>query len=597
MEPEMYEDELTLSDILRIFKRRKITFFVILILTILLTGLYLLKTPATYEASLTFEMKDVSSTSSLLSQYGSLASMVGINLGGSKGNSISNTIEKMKSDKILTAVIEKNNLVELYNSEKSPSFIDKLLNRNKEIKLRDIIEKLREDISIQQQKDTSFIKISYKSTKPTLAASIVKSIYTEYLKYDKEEYLNDSEYYLSNLKKLFGPVEKKYMEIQKKLLDFQVNNKIFDEQSFEPYIDKYSQLYFSLIEIESQKKELEAAIKSVEDSISALNPDMKKFFLENNGNIGSLKNQLVSLKIEYETLKLTSSQNPKLLELESKIKVIEENLKAQMNDILNNNLKFLASTDPDAYKQYVSNKIKLELLDVMKASTVAVLNKIDADIKEKSPLLYEYFQLKKDSKILQEKYERLKASIETEEFKKNFYKPSLSIINDVYIPYKPVAPNKKLTLAIGIVLGFFLGILGVFIKDYNDKRIKDCSELSRILKSPEFIITRKNRRNEIKKLANYIYVKGYHNKTLGFTAVDYNEFLDIVEEVKLDLSQLVNKRDLRINILPDIDNPDFILHEDDVDYTFVFIYREKSTLENIEKYKDYLKNNYIVFVE
>ncbi|AEX85627.1 uncharacterized protein involved in exopolysaccharide biosynthesis [Marinitoga piezophila KA3] len=597
MEPNNNPNVLTLGDVFRILKRRKITFIVVFLITVLLSIAYIKITPKVYEASLTFEMKNVSTASSLLSQYGSLASMVGINLGGSGGSSINNTIEKMKSDKILTRVIEKNNLVEYYNSNKNPSLIDKILGRDKEIKLRDIIESLKNDISINQQNGTSFLKISYQSTNPTLAASIVKSLYTEYLDYDKEEYFKDSNSYLSNLKKLYNPIEKQYMQIQKKILDFQVNNKILNEESITPYIDQYSKLYFSLIDIDSQKKQLEAGIKSIEESITSLNPEMKKFFIENTGTISTLKQQLINLKIEYETLKLTSSQNPKLLELESKINVIENNLKKQINDILSNNLKFLATTDPETYKEYISKKIQLELFDVMKQSTLAILNKIDSDIKSKSPLLYEYFQLKKNSKILEEKFTRLKTLIETEELKQQFYKPSLSIINDVYIPYKSIKPNKKIIFLGGIFLGFFLAIFSSFIKDAKDHTIKDIYEFIRYIKNPEFIITKSNYKNEIKKIANYIYINEYYKAKIGFTSVDYDDFTEIVEQIKNRLKKLSGEKEIDISILPEIDNPDFILHENEIEHLFIFIVKGYSSLENIEKYKEVLKENHIIYVE
>ncbi|WGS66021.1 GumC family protein [Marinitoga aeolica] len=625
---EDFENELTLSDIFRIFKRRKVTFFVILFLTVLITGLYLYFAKDIYEAKMVIETKNTSKTSSLLAQYGSLASMVGISL-PSGGNSISTVIEKMKSDQILLNVVEDNKLLDYYRKNSKPSFISKILKREKsEINKYDIVESIKENLDIQPQKDTSLIKISYKSADPTLAASIVQSVYDEYIKYEKNVALSDINFYLSKLKDMFRDVSDKYLNVQKKILDFQVNNKIFDQNSLEPYVSQYSKLYFDLIDIDSKKTELETKIKSVEDNLVNLNPDLKKFFLENNDSIKPLKDQLVNLKIEYETLKLNSSQNPKLIELEAKIQVLEDNLKKQINDILSNNLKYLATTDIDTYKQYVADKTQLELLDVIKSSTVSLMQKIDSDIKEKSPLLYEYFLLKKDSAILQTKYETLKSSIETQELQSNFYQPSLRIVDNVYIPYKPVAPNKKLTLAIGGVLGIFLAILGIFIKEYQDKKVKDVYEFSNRYKTPEFVMYNGNIEREIKRIVNFIYVNGLKN--IGITRIGEFEYKTIAYEIKEKLNELnilsngenrdvsiheefvdnvimlvkddesvknSNSNDFSIRLLPELTDPDFILYEKSFDKMIILIKEGITELEVVDRYKNLILNNWVIYIE
>ncbi|WP_129408517.1 GumC family protein [Marinitoga lauensis] len=620
---EDFENELTLSDILRIFKRRKVTFFVIFIITILITGLYLFFAKDIYEAKMVVETKNTSKTSSLLAQYGSLASMVGISL-PSGGNSISTIIEKMKSDQILLKVIEKNNLLDYYLKNSKPSFISKILNKNNsnEINKYDIVKSIKENLDIQPQKDTSLIKISYKSTDPTLAASIVQSVYDEYVKYEREIALADSNFYLKTLKDLFKDVSDKYLNIQKKILDFQVNNKIFDENSLDPFVSLYSKLYFDLIDIDSKKTELETKIKTIEDNLVNLNPDLKKFFLENNESIKPLKSELVNLKIEYETLKLNSTQNPKLIELETKIQVLEDNLKSQINSIMENNLKYLASTDIDTYKEYVNDKTQLELLDVVKSSTISLMQKIDSEIKAKSPLLYEYFLLKKDSAILQTKYNNLKSSIETQELQTKFLQPSIRIVDDVYIPYKPVAPNKKLTLAIGGVLGIFLAILGIFMKEYQDNKIKDVYEFANRYKAPEFVLKSFSNEKDIKRIVNFIYINNL--KKIGVTRIGEFDYKNIVydlreklnemqtfysiENAELSLEEYEENNIVRIvrsddggdfvvKILPELTDPDFILYEKYFENVIILIKEGVSEIEVIDRYKEYIINNIVVYME
>ncbi|KLO21184.1 GumC family protein [Marinitoga sp. 1155] len=619
---EEYDDELTLSDIFRIFNRRKISFFVIFIIVVLTTTLYIFLSKDIYEAKMLVETKNTSKTSSLLAQYGNLASMVGISL-PSGSNSISTIIEKMKSDQILLKVIENNNLLDYYLRNSKPSLISSLFGKDDiNINKYDIIEVIKDNLNIQPQKDTSLIKISFKSHDPTLAASIVRSVYNEYIKYEKYIALEDSNFYLENLKELFKDVSEKYLDIQKKILDFQVNNKIFDENSLNPFVSLYSKLYFDLIEIDSKKTQLESKIKAIEDNLVNLNPDLKKFFLENNEAIKPLKSELINLKIEYETLKLNSTQNPRLIELETKIQVLEENLKKQINDIMENNLKYLATTDLESYKEYVNDKTQLELLDVGKSSTISLMQKIDSEIRNKSPLLYEFFLLKKDSAILQSKYNSLKSSIETQELQKRFLQPSIRVIDNVYIPYKPVAPNKKLTLAIGIVLGFFIAVLGIFTKEYFDDKINDIYDFANKYKMPEFVLEKKSIEKELKRIVNYIYINDLNK--IGITRIGDFDFKNLIYDIREKINEIntfysnvdfsleeytdnnivriVRKdegksNEFVIKILPELNDPNFILYEKSFENIIILIYEGISEKAIVNRYKNYILNSIIIYIK
>jgi capsular exopolysaccharide synthesis family protein len=54
-----------------------------------------------------------------------------------------------------------------------------------------------------------------------------------------------------------------------------------------------------------------------------------------------------------------------------------------------------------------------------------------------------------------------------------------AVVDSAIIPQLPVKPNKKLSLAIGGVLGIFLGMLTVFLMEYLDKTLKTEEEIER----------------------------------------------------------------------------------------------------------------------
>jgi len=101
---EMEEErELTFSDILRIFKRRKWTFLIIFFLTIFLSAVYLffMATPK-YEAKQVIEYKSSSSQPTV--SLGAAANVLGISQPADSG--LTTEIERMKADWVLANVVK-----------------------------------------------------------------------------------------------------------------------------------------------------------------------------------------------------------------------------------------------------------------------------------------------------------------------------------------------------------------------------------------------------------------------------------------------------------------------------------------------------------
>ncbi|RLL90875.1 hypothetical protein BG32_12745, partial [Mesotoga sp. HF07.pep.5.2.highcov] len=59
-----------------------------------------------------------------------------------------------------------------------------------------------------------------------------------------------------------------------------------------------------------------------------------------------------------------------------------------------------------------------------------------------------------------------------------------AIVDPATVPQSAVKPNKKLSLAIGGVLGIFLGMLMVFLAEYLDKTLKTEEEIERFSRQP-----------------------------------------------------------------------------------------------------------------
>lgn len=66
----------------------------------------------------------------------------------------------------------------------------------------------------------------------------------------------------------------------------------------------------------------------------------------------------------------------------------------------------------------------------------------------------------------------------TKKVKKMMQVDNVTIVSKAKVNTKPVSPNKKLYALMGLVLGFFVGVVTTFIRELTDKTVKDSSFLT-----------------------------------------------------------------------------------------------------------------------
>jgi uncharacterized protein involved in exopolysaccharide biosynthesis len=611
---ENQEMELTFSDIIRIFKRRKWTFALIFIATVLITLLYLLffATP-TYKAEQIVEYKKSSGSSISFGEASGLAALAGIsNATGDTG--IDNEIQKMKSDTVLGKVVDELNLVQ--KAEENKNWLAKL--RGTKYTKRGFIKSLRENLDIETVENTSMLSIAYESSDPTQAASIVALTYDYYTQFAKDNYLKDTEKYLTQLQNVFDDVSRQYDQVNKELLDFQTKNKITTStEQTDPMIQYYADTYMQKIQLESQKANLEIKKETIEKNLFEMEPQMKEFILLNssNSNISTIKNQIVQNQIKLETLKLNQPNSPQIRELSSTIQVQQQQLQEEMQKILSSDMNFLASVDREKFNEYIQTKTQLELFDITEQVTNRMLELVDQEIASRSPIMYKYFLLQKEQKILEVKYNTILNTLEQENLNKSLYESNFNIITASYVPENPIAPNKKLVLAIGGVLGIFLGILGVFVKESSDNTIKDINEFETLFKIPE---TTLKSEKDLEKIVNIIYET--QNKKIGIIETQNNlnnhskkvhsiiktidpeiDFTDTTENKpyaeKIKQFEQDKQKEKFMVRFDSIESSEYLLYKNLIQKNIVLIKEKDTEIETIEKINKTIKNPIYVYIK
>ncbi|MBB6062794.1 uncharacterized protein involved in exopolysaccharide biosynthesis [Thermosipho japonicus] len=509
-------DELTLSDILKIFKKRKFWFWSIFILTVLATGVYLFffATPI-YEVSTKVKIPAKSNAPSL----SGAASLI---LGGTSQPGLSDEIEIIKSRKTLTKVIEQLNLLDYFKNKAKDE------EARKNITINSVISTLQEKIiSVQPLKDTSFIEIKVSMDDKELAYKISKALIDAYTQVSKELNKDENSYMIEFIQKQLPITEKELTEIEEKITNFKKTKSVLPSKEAEILLDRFSDIDKQYLSAQIEYKQLKAKLEELKNNVSYVKGLIEKLeYIPNSPIISTLRSKLTDYQIEYNALlQKYSEDSPEVAEYKARIEETQKKIQEEIKNIL---LSQLNTDDPilsSISSDLVSTQSSVEIYKSYLNALLSVRENLEKQIKNLPELEQEYLSLQRDYQLKQNAYILLKSKLEEAKLTKAGLNLNVPIIVDEpFIPEKPAKPNKKLTLAIGGVLGIFLGILAVFLSEASDKKIRDSFDIEKLVEKEPIVLTGNSDftnlefLNEIKTIALNL-LKNETPKTIGVTSV------------------------------------------------------------------------------
>ena len=481
--------ELTLEDIFRMFKKRMVLFISIVLAVVVVTGVYLIFATPIYEASVTIKVDPTSQSS--------VGDLFSSSLTGSSGSNISTEVELIKSRTNIEEIIEVLGLVDRVYSEETKA---RLLSEG--YSDRDLVASLTRSISsmitVSPVKDTRIVRVSVQNKDPVLARDIANTL---------AEVYNTK---LAELSKRDLTRKREFIEAQIPLLESDLNEatdkiKQFKEETGIYVLDKHADQLFQMlsnydkqhnelmISAEEKKAEIETYQSMLDDFDSIDSKSIKALWVQTsesfsvNPVLTSLRQSLATLQVELASLE---EQYPKTdPRVRSKITEISKTESLIAEQIQN---EFIISgqgmTLNPAYQQIITGVISSEAgFQILQASIQAVgllRDQYQSELRNLPAKEQQLLDLERQIAVKESLYTLLLERLEEAKISEAAVVGNAAIVDPATVPQSPVKPNKKLSLAIGGVLGIFLGMLMVFLAEYLDKTLKTEEEIERFSRQP-----------------------------------------------------------------------------------------------------------------
>lgn len=475
--------ELTLEDIFRMFRKHRLLFVGVIIAAVALTGLYLFFATPIFEASVTVKVEPTSKSS--------MSDIFMDQVTGSySSKDISTEVELIKSRSNFEKVIAD---LDLADRMIEPEVKNKMLQEgySEEDIIDSLVKILSDIITVSPVKDTRIVKISVQHANPELATDIANQlaeVYNEKLAdLSKRDVRTKREFIESQI----PIIEADLRKATDALKEFKEIYKIYvleeHARSLLQILSKYDQQYNDLsLQLNEKKAEKDAYLQLLKEFESSEEEARVSKWIKTsesftNPVIAQLKSKRADLEIELAALKQQYPvTDPKVQAKLTEIAKTDELIKKETeNFIRTGESQTLNPAYEDALINYISSTSSIQVLESRLQAVEKIKQGYEKQLAQLPELEQRLLELQRQVTVKENLYTLMLEKLEEAKISEAAVVGNAAVVDYAKPPRSPVKPNKKLSLAIGGVLGIFLGMLTVFLVEYMDKTLKSEEEIER----------------------------------------------------------------------------------------------------------------------
>lgn len=450
----MEMEEMDLREYWDIIVKKRLLIAIVFLVTVVAVTIYSLVATPIYEAQSTLIVKEASSGSVIPSLDA---------MGGMGKNTSQNYIQIMKSRTILEQVVD-----EVGNEEISPGYLAK-------------------EFVIQPVQGSDVLKISLQSADPEEAQNYVNTLVSVFLEWNRLYQQNDRRTARIFIESQLESVSESLRLAEEELRVYKEQEKVLaPSQETLSTIEQMAKLEANLSEVIVRADEVEERMVQVRSNLSSQEQTLvssttitqNSFVTQYRARLADLEISLSGAKEKYTNL------HPSVLSLEAEIEDVKQKLAEEIERVIGTETRSLNAIHQELYGTLIALEVESMALKAREQALNNVVAQHEATIALLPAKELEFARLMRDAKVLEELYILLRTRNEETKISEAMQTADIQVIDSAILPLRPVKPRVKLNIAIGAVLGMFLGVGLAFLVEFMDNTINTKEEAERLLEIP-----------------------------------------------------------------------------------------------------------------
>ncbi|OUL29113.1 polysaccharide biosynthesis tyrosine autokinase [Nostoc sp. 106C] len=421
------------------------------------------------QAKLLFNKQSgVSSLTGLSSQVGELSGLTNLS------NPVDTEAEVIRSNSIVQKTITS---LKLKDKSGKPLSIEKFL---KLLKLKTI-------------RGTDVMQLSYRSTNPQEAATVINSLMNYYLESNVRTNRAEARSAREFLNRQLPEVEKRVLKAEMSLRRFKEQNRVValdveakaGVEGLKDLLEEITKAQAELADASTRTRALQSQIalntqQAVELSTLSQSPGIQQVLEE----YQKAEDELAVARTRF------SEEHPIVINLDKKAAALRSQLEGRVSQTIGSS-EFVPEQNLQIgkLKQNLTEElVKSEVDRLAVANRLAELRQVYVVNQRRLDILprleQQQLQLQRQLQVARVTYEQLLKQLQEVEVLENQNIGNSRVISEALVPDKPVSPIVPLNLGLGGVLGILLGVGVALMLEATDNSLKTIEEVKRLLDYP-----------------------------------------------------------------------------------------------------------------
>ncbi len=450
----MEMEEMDLREYWEILVKKKQLILAVFFVTVLAVTIYSLVATPIYEASTTVIVREGGSDAEAI-LFDGIATL--------GKNTAQNYIQIMKSRTVLEQVA-----AELGREELTPTALDKA-------------------ITIQPIQGSDVLKISMQSPEPTLAQAVVNKLADVFISWNLDYRQNDRKAARLFIESQLETVEQDLRLAEERLQNFKEEQGVLaPAQETTAVVGQLASLHSNLTELAISKQEIDERIRQVRANLAEQDETLiSSTTIADNRLVTEYRSRLADLEIKLSSAREKyTERHPEILSLQAEIEDVRRKLTEEVERVVGTETRTLNTIYQQLYGTLINLEVEANALAAREAALLAIIDEREKDLSHLPAQELELARLTRDAKVLEELYILLRTRREEARITEAMQTADVQIIDRATLPERPVKPRVKLNIAIGGVLGVFLGVGLAFLVEFLDNTLKTKEEVEQVLGLP-----------------------------------------------------------------------------------------------------------------